>query len=316
VKLLAITHMYPPNHLAGAEMMLHTILRSAAKLGHTSTVAVRDHDNHPHDLDGVRITGLGEGIGMLVSNSDVVFTHLDETRTAMIACATHHKPLVHLVHNHVQLSHNGVSPRTAQLVVFNSNSLADVVPWPGPKVVLHPPVIAADYRTARQPGEPGAISLVNMSYEKGADRFYDLARGMPDRAFFGVQGAYGSQIVHKLDNVLHLKQFPAIRELYRQTRILLMPSTYESYGRVGVEAAASGIPTIASPTPGLLESLGDAGIFVDRDRPVDWIKAVEGLDDPETYREASDRARARSAELDRERVTSVRLFLQRLEELP
>ena len=33
-----------------------------------------------------------------------------------------------------------------------------------------------------------------------------------------------------------------MRSVYAQTRVLLVPSVYESYGRVALEAAASGIP--------------------------------------------------------------------------
>jgi len=68
---------------------------------------------------------------------------------------------------------------------------------------------------------------------------------------------------------------------------LLMPSLYESYGRTAVEALVSGIPVIASPTPGLKESLGDAGIFCDAEKPEQWVEAIKSLDDPETYKAQS-----------------------------
>jgi glycosyltransferase involved in cell wall biosynthesis len=87
-------------------------------------------------------------------------------------------------------------------------------------------------------------------------------------------------------------------EVYARTRILLMPSDYESWGRVGVEAVASGIPVIAHPTEGLTESLGPAGTFCDRDNVDVWQKAIEMLDDPAVYRAASRRAKARSKALD------------------
>ncbi|MFE4971343.1 glycosyltransferase [Kitasatospora sp. NPDC056651] len=55
----------------------------------------------------------------------------------------------------------------------------------------------------------------------------------------------------------------AMRErVYARSRVVLMPSSHESWGRVGVEAFASGIPVIAHPTPGLAECLGHAGIYV------------------------------------------------------
>ncbi|MFI1769152.1 glycosyltransferase family 4 protein [Streptomyces sp. NPDC020800] len=58
--------------------------------------------------------------------------------------------------------------------------------------------------------------------------------------------------------------------VYSRSRVMLMPSLYESWGRVAVEAFASGIPVIAHPTPGLVESLGEAGIFAYRDDLNAW----------------------------------------------
>ncbi|MBQ1165662.1 glycosyltransferase, partial [Streptomyces sp. A73] len=65
------------------------------------------------------------------------------------------------------------------------------------------------------------------------------------------------------------------------------------------EALASGIPVVAHPTPGLCESLGEAGVFVDRN-VLDGYEAVlrKLLEDPAEYRLAAKRARARSRELD------------------
>jgi hypothetical protein len=72
-----------------------------------------------------------------------------------------------------------------------------------------------------------------------------------------------------------------------------MPSDYESFGRVAMEAAASGIPTIAAPTPGLRECLGDAGTFVELDNVDGWERAIRALLDPDAYRAAALAARAR-----------------------
>ena len=78
-----------------------------------------------------------------------------------------------------------------------------------------------------------------------------------------------------------------------------MPSNYESWGRVGVEAMASGIPVVASETKGIREALGDAAVYVDRADHAGWQHALAELDDPDVYRARSILALERSAVLDR-----------------
>jgi hypothetical protein len=66
--------------------------------------------------------------------------------------------------------------------------------------------------------------------------------------------------------------------VFRKTKVLLMPSEYESYGRVGIEAACAGIPTVAHPTLGLQEAFGPtAGIFIDRNDVAAWFNEVSRL---------------------------------------
>lgn len=104
-----------------------------------------------------------------------------------------------------------------------------------------------------------------------------------------------------------------MRTVWAQTRILLMPSAFETWGMVGVEAMCSGIPVIAHPTTGLRESLGDAGIFADRNNPAEWVDAIRRLDDPAAYRAASERAFARVRQLDPRK--SLRRFARAVEAL-
>jgi glycosyltransferase involved in cell wall biosynthesis len=89
-----------------------------------------------------------------------------------------------------------------------------------------------------------------------------------------------------------------VRTILRRTRILLVPSYYESFGRVAVEAMVNGIPVLyskpakTSPYPGgsiegMQSWIGDAAIQCDRDRIEEWVSAIERLDDEETYADLS-----------------------------
>ncbi|WP_460859644.1 glycosyltransferase family protein [Nocardiopsis coralliicola] len=114
-------------------------------------------------------------------------------------------------------------------------------------LVVHPPIDGARHRT-----RPGThVTLVNLNRDKGGEIFYRLAERMPDVAFMGVVGGHGEQVIRTdLANVrIQPHTANARRDIWARTLILLMPSVYESYGMVAVEAAHSGIPTIANPTP-------------------------------------------------------------------
>jgi glycosyltransferase involved in cell wall biosynthesis len=140
-----------------------------------------------------------------------------------------------------------------------------------------------------------------MNEAKGGKLFWELARVMPDKQFLGVKGAYGEQIgfARKLDNVTILENTPNIQEVYAKTNILLVPSHYESWGRVAIEASCSGIPVIAAPTPGLTESLGESGIFADPNSVAEWVEAIRSLDDDKIYKKKSKQVKDRSVELSK-----------------
>jgi glycosyltransferase involved in cell wall biosynthesis len=296
VNVLAHLHRYPPGHGAGAEHYLHSTLRWLQGRGHECQVLTAAGD------DGV-YQGIPVEVGRInrdkYAAADVVLTHLDVTQLAVREARVASKPLIHVCHNHLQLRHWRVRPVDAALAVFNSNWIAARVKWPGKQIVLHPPVFADEYRVTRGGDR---LTLVNLSDAKGSPLFWELARRMPDRRFLGVLGAYGQQVIPDPlpPNVEVWENRADARDFYRETAVLLMPSSYESFGRVAVEAAASAIPTIGCATPGLVEALGPALIPADRDDPDQWEWAIRELERPESYREAGRRALERSRQLDPE----------------
>jgi glycosyltransferase involved in cell wall biosynthesis len=294
VRVLAYVHMYPPKHNAGAEMMVHAIMRYLVARGHEAVAVTKSDD--AWDIDGVSVLPHRRAHAA-VRDADVVLTHLDLTRDAIAACERYRKPLVHLVHNHRQLRYHRVQTRNAQLLVFNSEWLTAATPHKAPSMVLYPPVFVEDYET---PGEGDAVLLANLNLQKGAMTFYAAAEQVPELRFLGIRGAYGPQIdpLRKLDNVEIRDNTPDMRAVYAETGVVLMPSHYESWGRVAIEAACSGIPTIAHPTEGLRESLGEGGLFADRKKTRAWVAAIRRLQEPEARAAAREYHRNRARELD------------------
>ncbi|MBQ1166046.1 glycosyl transferase, partial [Streptomyces sp. A73] len=71
--------------------------------------------------------------------------------------------------------------------------------------------------------------------EKGGHVLRALAQRIPEQQFVAVRGAYGELVDYDgLDNVEVLAQVPGeemAERVYGRTRVLLMPSSYESWGR-------------------------------------------------------------------------------------
>jgi len=183
--------------------------------------------------------------------------------------------------------------------------------YPNPSIVVRPHVDVKRYKVKRGDN----ITLINLFERKGGKFFHELARMMPERKFLGVEGGYGKQEKETLKNVSYMKNTPDAKKIYSQTRILLMPSMYESYGRTGIEAMSSGIPVIACETPGLRESLGDVGIFCDKSK--EWVEAIKRLDDPKVYDALSKKCIERAKELEKQTLkdlVEMESFFQKITE--
>lgn len=307
--VVARVHAYPPDHNAGAEWALHEMLRALVRRGHRAQVWLSQlaDRREPYDVDGVRVVPLAAGgdFAVAAARADVLVSHLENVPYMAALARGHGSPLAVVCHNTFDLTWQPLGEGSTALAVLNSQWMqAEAEAYfdgracrPERMLVVRPPVHAAEYRT--RPG--GAITLVNCTVSKGAAVLGELAERMPAREFLAVRGGYGEQQPPDLPNVTvlaHMDGRLMRDEVYARTRILLMPSDYESWGRVGIEAMASGIPVIAHPADGLLESLGPAGIFCDRDDTDAWQKAIEQLDDPDAYKRAARAARARSRYLD------------------
>ncbi|MER7023868.1 glycosyltransferase [Streptomyces sp. NPDC000404] len=301
---------YPPDHNAGSEWMLHSMLRPLAERGHRVEVWL-SHPGKTHksyEIDGVYVVPFQEGIDFVARahRADVLVTHYENVPLLAGLARERAIPLTVICHDNFAASfHNAAG---ADLVVYNSEWIrrdgeiyyARYPPefLPRRSIVVRPPVIADEYRT--RPGE--CATLVNLNADKGGELFWRIAAWTPEWKFRGVRGAYGEQVMPppRLPNCEVVDSVPGqqMREhVYSRARVMLMPSLYESWGRVAVEAFASGIPVIAHPTPGLVEAMGAAGIFAYRDDQNAWIDALRSLRDPDTWARASRRALERSAEL-------------------
>src|SRR5699024_11245053 len=78
-----------------------------------------------------------------------------------------------------------------------------------------------------------------------------------------------------------------LARLMAGARLLLIPAHSETYGLTALEAAACGVPVVASAAGGLVEAVrhGETGLVLDSRDPQDWADAVTGLlRDPDQVR--------------------------------
>lgn len=285
-QVIAWCHYGLPYRRAGSEVMLHAMLRALTTAGLRVLAVTSEMPEAPASwtLDGVEYRQLPHGSAdMLIRRTRpaVVVTHHHLAPDAIrVAKDVGARPVL-VCHN----DHRGQAEfmrAEPDLIVYNTDWVrASLRPdWPHvdriPGMIVHPPVDPAEHH-ADKPGDH--VTLVNLSRHKGVDTFRAVAELLPEIPFLGVMGAHGVQHPAGLpSNVTVIGQTSDMRaDVWARTRVLLMPSVYESYGMVGAEALASGLPVVAHQTPGLCEALGDAAAFIDRaDHPA-WADAVRAL---------------------------------------
>lgn len=311
MRIVVRVHGYPPRHNAGSEWMVHSMLRSLVARGHECIVWLSRYttDREPYELDGIKVIPFAARMDFAVAakNADVIVSYWENVPAAGALARGFGKPFVVVAHNASRLALRNLGGASTSLTVYNSQYVqaeADqffaeypMSSRPARSIVVRPPVFADEYKTT--PGD--CVTLINLNADKGGNLFWKIAEQMPDRKFLAVKGAYGDQIVRDLPNVTVVEQMNGHRmrdEVYTKTKVLLMPSAHESWGRTAVEAMCSGIPVVAHPTEGLSESLGEAGIFADRGDTNAWVSVLERLADDEEWSTASKRATARAKALD------------------
>jgi glycosyltransferase involved in cell wall biosynthesis len=297
-RVLSISHYYITNNRGGGEVMLHEMLKSLVKAGYSVDAIVTDTEGNTLKVDGVKVMRGRKHIKDIGNKKyDLVVSHFQEANMAMSFAKKMGIPSVYIIHNTMQPTTNTLISYSPTLAVFNTEWVRDFYKYENDHIIVHPPVYSSAHKTT--PGNK--VTLVNLIPSKGSNMFYNMSAVLPGIQFLGVKGGYykSQQVVMARRNVEIMENTDDMKkDVWSKTKILLMPSSYESYGMVGVEAMASGIPVIASSTPGLIESLGYAGIFPKDEKIQTWRSHILTLlENPEKYREASELAIKRSSEI-------------------
>lgn len=169
-------------------------------------------------------------------------------------------------------------------------------------LVLYPSVNLAEYSFKN--GIRKHITFVNPNNKKGGQLFVKIAKKLPQLKFLVVEGwdkIGDNSPLRRLKNVTIKERQYMMTDVYDKTKILIAPSVWqEAFARVVIEAQVSGVPVIASKHSGLIESVGDGGILVDKYLdPEAWAIAINNLyKNGRFYNVLSGKARQNSEKFD------------------
>lgn len=314
VRVLVVVHGWFPGLAAGSERMMQHLLSALPPDEfdiHVLSFGVQDYPIYVHEMvyEGLPVT-----IGFEADfEPDIILTHHGiAARVVPTMYAQYPGAFVVAVYHNERYDIPDIQRLGADLNIYNTRWVKQKLRGNG--IIVHPPVEPERHRVD-QTGS--ATTLVNLQENKGIDTFRKLTEVLPDFPFLGVVGTHGLQALSDWsDNVEIFPTTQDMRDVWRKTRVILMPSEYESYGMVAAEACVNGIPVIAHPTPGLVECLGWAGIFVQRDDVEGYARVLNQLyTDPEFYRVASESSRVRGGQITEQTEKELRKFVNRMRKM-
>lgn len=138
------------------------------------------------------------------------------------------------------------------------------------------------------------VLFVNPVPQKGVDIALGLAERRRDISFafarcWDIRSDAERALRARVARLPNVELRPTTRDprtLYRDARLLLVPSVYpEGWPRVISEAQLSGIPALASAIGGVPEAVGPGGILVDPTAPLEeWVEGLSRMwDDAGSY---------------------------------
>jgi hypothetical protein len=267
--LTAFLHGYRPLWSMGGEMATHRTLRTVpGSVVFTDTLK-------DYCFDGVSVRS-ATGVSVQCIRDDaksveasILYGHSTLSQETIRAARQLHLPSILAVHAPPRFGKD-LRRAWSSATVRLYNTEAARKEWNDKKGwLLHPPV---GFPFPIPDGPHDARTLTSSLLNKGAGRVLDLARRRHDQRFIIVESpahpTHGDPLfweqVEMLDNVevwprLHPDE---MGRLWAETRVLLVPSRYETYGMAALEAAWHGIPSVHVDTPHVREGIGEAACLL------------------------------------------------------
>ena len=321
--VVGLSHGYPPLWNMGGEVSLHRTLEAVAE-----DVVVLTNTEKPYTFEGINVKQIDTpDVLNIMADPKPIAEQLKEVNARVV-----------IAQNELSL------PAVKAAAIVGAISIVNIHTPPKYGKLLRQAVVESDYAiyntetSAKQWGEPGALvlhppinplpnklsktgdayTLLSSLVNKGVEIVLELAERFPDKRFIIVRSpaepTHGlpdlEERASKLPNVeLHPRVAPEdVHKYLEQTRILLVPSRYETYGMSAIEAAGYGIPTVHVDTPHVREGIGDGAILVP---PLDASATALGIFTIENnYEEWSQKARARAEWLQQRQQEETQKFTE------
>lgn len=296
--------------------MTSSFFEELAARGHEVAVFVYNIEEHRIE-NGVKVYSLKETSPDLLPRPDVMYAHIGMSKSAVQYGYQLNIPVVGIIHNTLPATYIDLKKHKSNinLLIFNSEfTKQSSHGYDG--VVMHSLLDTERYRTVRKGAK--YIMIPSLSEDKGGALFEELARRLPQYDFLGLNGPYNDQLnpVGKNITTLPTVRHEDINSVFAQTKIMLAPSAYESWGRAAAEAMCSGIPVIASRAGGLVECLGNAGYNLDLEDIDAWCSTIRNLmDDGHMYTEQSVLANVRAMDIERQSKDELMWTIKAMEDL-
>lgn len=291
IRVGAVMLSYPPLRYVGSELTTHEYLKDLQRAGISVRVYVHDFDHtRGMSYDGVDLYPVPTA-AQIAAECDIVLTHPFESSLftrVFSALSVREVPLVMFVHSAWSSVMRSVlrDPDSVDLFVYNSEDTRSYFDGllldrdPERDMVVNPPLrqCVLDSTGVLDPFAPlpsrpevPTVTLINPIEFKGVNTVAAVATLFPQYRYLVVPGGYGKPNLEAFDEAVsygasvvtypHQLDPCSMDDIYAQTSVLMVPSHNESWGSVGLEALAHGVPVVASGLPGVMEALGDLGRY-------------------------------------------------------
>ena len=300
--ILCFLELYFLKNKSGGEKYIYDILKKLSENKMNKINVICDGDDEPVKFDNINIYETNEELNnrlQYIDKCDILISQLKYGVTAINYGLSKNKKCILILHSYLK-DYDKLVSNEKVIKIFNSNYVYKQYKNVKGDYYIIEPII--DYPKYNKLFDKNIdcreyITMINPSFSKGGDLFYQLCKYYKDRKFLVCEGGYlkhtqNLKKFRQLSNVLVIKNTERIiEEVYSRSRIVIMPSRLETYGMVAVEAISMGIPVILNKDTGLFDNIGKIGLYGDTPKEEvkhinqikSYTKLIELLDDLPTY---------------------------------